>query len=362
MKLLTVFFRFILFMTAVAIASPLGAQGPEAKAKPLPAVVTARAKSMAIFGSFGVTGSIEVVKLAKLASPAEGPVLNCKVREGDHVRQGEILLKIGRTKSAEALLLSVSEDLRKEEEEAQRIEQLVQNGAIPGDQLGISRANLQKAKAQTVKVRESLDDYSVTAPWSGIVTKVLVNDGNFVSPRTPLIEIYDPTSLVLRFAVPEVQAAEVRLGMAVEFQLDAYPGKNLKAKVSRIYPELDRRMRTLTLEATPEEKLELIPGMFARLQVVTKSVPGATVIPVRAVTITPKGEKVTYVVQNGKSELRKIDAGIESRDYVEILKGVMLGEMVIIEGGDNLKDGAEVRVAGSENRGENPSGKQGQAQ
>jgi RND family efflux transporter MFP subunit len=354
--------RFILVLAAVAMASPIGAQGPEVKAKPLPVVMTAQAKNMAISSSFGATGSIEAVKLAKLASPAEGPVLNCKVREGDRVRQGETLLKIGRTTSAEALLLSVSEDLRKEEEEARRIEELVQNGAIPGDQLGISRANLQKARAQTVKVRESLDDYNVTAPWAGIVTKVLVNDGNFVSPRTPLIEIYDPASLVLRFAVPEAQAAEARLGMAVEFQLDAYQGKSLKAKVSRVYPELDRRMRTLTLEATPEEKLVLIPGMFARLQVIAQSVPRATVIPVRAVTVTPKGEKVAYVVQDGKSGLRKITMGIESRDYVEILKGVVSGEMVVIEGGDNLKDGAEVRVAGAESRGESLSGKQGQAQ
>jgi membrane fusion protein (multidrug efflux system) len=62
-----------------------------------------------------------------------------------------------------------------------------------------------------------------------VVSKVLVKDGDFVSPRAPLLEMYDPGSLVIRFAVPEAQATEVFKGMPVNVHLDAHPDKDTKA-------------------------------------------------------------------------------------------------------------------------------------
>ena len=337
-------------LVVLALLPPVQAKGQttEAKSPPKPAVVVVKAARASLTQTVDATGSIEASRLAKLASPAEGPILNCKVREGDLVKPGEILFMIGRAKSAEALLASAAADLRKEQDEARRIEQLVQNGAVPGDQLGISRSNLEKAKAQAAKVKESLEDFKVTAPWPGVISKVLVTDGNFVSPRTPLIELYDPASLVLRFSLPEAQAAQMKIGMPVEYQLDAYPGKAMRAKINRIYPELDRKMRTLTLEAESEGKQEFIPGMFARLTVVTKSVSDATAIPLAALLQNAKGEKTVFVVTQGKAEQRKVEIGIETRDALEVVSGIAPGELVVIEGGEKLKNGVEVKVVESD--------------
>lgn len=346
--------RMMVFLGGVVVMALLPTvqtkgQTSETKSPPKPAVVVVKAARTSLTQTVDATGSIEASRLAKLASPAEGPVLNCKVREGDQVKPGEILFKIGRAKSAEALLASAAADLRKEQEEARRIEQLVQNGAIPGDQLGISKSNLEKARAQAAKVRESLEDFKVTAPWPGVVSKVLVTDGNFVAPRTPLVELYDPASLVLRFSLPEAQAAQIKVGMPVEYQLDAYPGRNMRAKISRIYPELDRKMRTLTLEAEPEGKQEFIPGMFARLTVVTKSVSDATTIPTAALIQNGKGEINVFVVSEGKVEQRKVKIGIETKNALGVISGIAPGELVVVEGGEKLKNGVEVKVLKNDN-------------
>jgi membrane fusion protein (multidrug efflux system) len=159
------------------------------------------------------------------------------------VKEGEKVLSIGRKKATEALLLSAKQDVKTEEEELARIEQLVESGAIPKDQLDLARTKYHRATAQREKVKETSDDYEVMAPWDGIISKVMVSDGNYVVPRTVMVEIFDPKSLVVRSAVPGPNQ-ELRLGM-VAVKLDVQ-----REDVSRVshLSRVDRRMRTRTAE------------------------------------------------------------------------------------------------------------------
>lgn len=312
--------------------------------KPKPLVVTQTVTSGEITSTIELTGSVEATRVARLASPAEGPIINCKIREGDAVKEGGKLLGIGRKKATEALLLSAQQDVRTEQEELARTEQLVSTGAIPRDQLDLAQAKYHRALAQLEKVRESSDDYEVLSPWHGIISKVLVADGNYVVPRTVMIEIFDPKSLVVRFAVPEAQSQELRLGMDVKVTFDAYPGKIFHGKITRIYPELERRMRTRTAELEITEALVLVPGMFARLDLVLRSEKNTIAVPVEAVVVTPKGMRVAYVVEDGKAVQRKVTTGIEGSGKIQILSGIKLGDQLVVAGNEKLKDGLDVRL------------------
>lgn len=70
----------------------------------------------------------------------------------------------------------------------------------------------------------------------------------------------------------------------------------------------------------------------------------AVVIPDAAVIATPRGYKVVYVVQDGKASMRKVTLGLEQGDRVQVTDGIQPGEMVIIAGNLNLKDGAAVQL------------------
>ncbi|CAI3236433.1 hypothetical protein DWUX_1657 [Desulfovibrio diazotrophicus] len=289
------------------------------------------------------TGSIEPTKIAVLASPAEGPVVECSTREGDMVGQGDILLRIGRRHSTEAYLSSAAEDLRKEELEVRRVEALVQNGAIPAEQLSTARANLKKAKAQFSKLTENMDDFQIKAPWPAIVGKVFVREGNFMAPRVPLVELYDPSSLALLFTVPEGLAAQVRVGMSIDFQLDAFANQRFSAKISRIYPELDRKTRSLTLEAVPLTVENLRPGMFARLHLLLNDSANALSVPVRTVKEVANGKKAIFIVRGETVIQQPVKIGIEQNELVEILEGLNDGDIVVTDGWEKLKDGAVVQ-------------------
>jgi len=330
------------------IVSSSGTDGKAKKPKPL--VVVQKVQLGDIAEVLELTGSVEPVIFARLASPAEGPVLRCTVREGDKVKKGEKVVVIGRKSGIESLLKSAEEDLIAEKEELERIEKLVESGAVPRDQLQNQRAKYMRMQAQFERMKESNADYEIVIPWDGVVSKVLVAVGNYVNARTVLVEIFDPKSLVIRVAVPESQSQQVSLGMNVPVSLDAYPGKSFQGKLSRIYPELDRKMRTRTVEISLTDQVELAPGMFARVEIPIKKAEQTIVAPQEAVLVTIKEKKIAFVIENGKAVLREVATGIESKGKVQILKGLEVGEQLVVAGNERLKTGMEVAIQGGKGK------------
>lgn len=331
--------------------------------KPKPLVVTEPVQKGEISSTLQLTGSVEATRVARLASPAEGPIYDSQVREGDSAKRGQKLLRIGRKTATEALLRSAEQELRTETEELGRIEKLVESGAIPKDQLDLAKARRARTMAQLEKVKESSQDYDIEAPWDGIISKVLVADGNYVAARTVLVEMFDPTSLVIRTAVPEAHSQQIQPEMEVSVKLDAYYEKKFHGKIDRIYPELDRRMRTRIAEVKLSDEVKLAPGMFARLNLTMKSEKDAVVVPSEAVIVTPEGLQVAYVIEEGKAIQRRVKTGIEAGGKTQILSGLQEGEMLVIAGNEKLRNGTEVRLQGDQKKGsEKPEPKTSRSQ
>jgi len=312
--------------------------------KSLPVVSVTAVSSGTISRTIELDGTVEAEKLARISSPAEGPIGDCRVREGDHVTKGQQILCIGRDKTISALLSAAQADLTKEKDELERVTKLVENGAIPGDQLEIARSKYENAKAQLAKAEESRGDYWILAPFSGIVSKVMVVQGNYVAPRTPLIEIFDPASLVVRFSVPEADSQSVRIGQTLSVRLDAYPGKIFPARICHVYPTLDASTRTRLVEVTLLENISMIPGLFARIRMDVQTHENAVLVPAEAVMVNAKGDHVAYVIEEGKAVARKVSTGIEAGSTIEILSGVKPGEQIVVAGNEKLKDGMAVKL------------------
>jgi len=291
-----------------------------------------------------LTGSVEPQRIARLASPAEGPVMNLCVREGDRVRTGEVLLSIGRREGIEAQVTSYREAVKKEEDNLSRTRQLVESQALPGEELDQASAAYENAKAQLAKAMEAAQDYSLTAPWDGIISKVNVRDGDYVIPRTPLVEVYDPANLVVQAAVPERYATQIHNNLPLTLLLDAFPDSVFHARIVRIYPFLEIRMRTRTIEAEISTKVSILPGMFARLKLPLNVEDSAVVVPSQSVLVLPSGDRVVFVVNADTVSRQIVELGIELENRVQVLSGVAAGELVVVAGNEKLKPGAEVRL------------------
>lgn len=316
--------------------------GETVKEKAVPVQIETVKKAPLVL-TIALTGSVEAGRIAQLASPAEGPVLSVRVREGDQVKRGQVLLTLGRTDGASALVSSLRNDLKKEELNLASTRQLVNSGAIPGEQLDAAVANTSRMRAQLIKAQESTRDYVVSAPWSGVVSKMKVRDGDFVGPRAPLAEIYEPGSLMVQLSLAEQDAAGVKRGMKAHVELDAYPEKRFSGQVTRLYPYLDPKTRTRLAEITLTDGPKLLPGMFARTFLVRETIPDAITIPANSLLTNPGGGFAAFVVQDGKAVRRTLETGAELDGRVRILAGLNDGDKLIVAGQEKLKDGAAVK-------------------
>jgi membrane fusion protein (multidrug efflux system) len=324
-----------------------GAHGSKGGGKPgmVPAVAVAPVKRAPIAQTLQLTGTVEPVRTARLASPVEGPVQTLWVREGDTVKGGTVLLDIGRKGAVNAQLAAAREYLQNRELELERVGKLVAQGAVPESELDGARAQHENARVQYARASEASGDFRIRAPWRGIVSQVLVQEGDFVVPRAQLLHLYDPARLIVVSSVPETRAHQIRDRALVEVRFDAYPGRSCRGTVSRVYPRLDPKTRTRTFEVTVNDTVSLIPGMFARLAVETARADSALVVPKSAVVVTPKGKQVAWFVANKKVSARPVTTGIQAGDMIEITGGLSAGEVVVVAGNEKLKDGAQVRIA-----------------
>ena len=215
------------------------------------------------------------------------------------------------------------------------------------EQLETARAALRRAEAQLAGAETGAQDHEVRAPWDAVVSRVWVADGDYVAPRSPLVDIYDPASLRARIAVPELDARFLTAGTEVRVTADAWPGSDLVGRVERVYPELEPSTRTLTAEVEIDADVPLLSGMFVRVEVPLETAMGAVAIPSEAVLVGPDGEPTAFVMKGGKAALRRLTLGVEADDLVQVVDGVALGETLIVRGQVGLRDGMSVSTGRS---------------
>jgi len=242
--------------------------------------------------------------------------------EGDRFKKGEFLFDVYSPKLVNAqeelviALVSGNKGLIRASKE--RLSAL----GVSGKQI----KQLQKDK----KVKQRI---SIYAPQDGVVSDLPVREGMFVKPSMKVMTLGDLSSVWLLAEVFERQSAWVEVGQAAEVSLSYIPGKTWRGKVEYIYPSLDPKTRTLKVRLrfdNPGEKLK--PNMYANVKIFGGAKENTIVIPLEGLIRTGREERVIVALGDGKFEARQVTAGIESGNYVEILKGVNEGEKIVISG------------------------------
>ena len=330
------------FLGVRALAKPAVPTAPAAK--PAPAVRTQAAAVATLHRRVALTGSVEPVRFARLGSPAEGPVEGVAVREGDTVRDGQTLLRIGRSAAAVATIAAAEADLARDAENLARVAPLVAAGTVSTDHLDQAKAAHARAQAALARAREQAGDFALQAPWAGVVSRVLVADGDYVAPRAQLIEIIDPGSLVIRVAVPESDSAGLRDAQPAQVRFDAWPGRSFDTCLDRAWPELDRRTRTRTAEFALPGGLPAtaVAGMFVRVELIAETAVDAVCVPASAVQGGVTGLRV-FTVSEGKAHLRPVSVGISDGRQTAVT-GIAAGDAVVVAGMESLRDGMPVRL------------------
>ena len=242
--------------------------------------------------------------------------------EGERVRKGEKLLEL------------YSPDLVNAQEEFVQALVSGNSGLIRASRerliaLGIP-ANQVKQLEKTRKVEQNISIYS---PQDGVVSKLMVRHGMYVTPKNQVMSLADLSSIWLLAEVYERQADWVRVGQPAEISTAFLPGRSWKGQVEYIYPSLDPKTRTLKARLrfdNPDEILK--PNMYTNVKIFGGPKDDVIVIPIEALIRTGREQRVVMSLGDGRFESRSVTAGIESGDWVEILEGIEPGDTVVTSG------------------------------
>ncbi|MCA1950003.1 MAG: efflux RND transporter periplasmic adaptor subunit [Treponema sp.] len=191
----------------------------------------------------------------------------------------------------------------------------------------------------------------VKAPIAGTVVALPVQLGMTISQTVPVARFSGAGSLEARTYVAERFISKMRVGLAVELSLDAYPGRTFYGRVRELSPTVDPVSRTMEVRISLQNENALLkPGMFAKIKIVTEEKSGIVKIPAAAI-VRRYGEQYVFTVETDPKDpaftvakKQTVLPGILIDDQVEIRQGLDAGAQVVLRGQSLLEDGVRVRV------------------
>lgn len=204
-----------------------------------------------------------------------------------------------------------------------------------------ARAGVAQAQAALAMASTTLDQTNVVAPFDGVVAQKLAEVGSAVSPGVPMFVI-SARAVEVRLTVEEARVGLVRPDMDAVLSVAAFPGKTFPAKVASVAPTGDQRAHTFEVKVFAQDPAsQLLPGMFAEVQMVTTQKTSALLVPSAA--ILQQGQaRVVVTVVDGKAAFRPVQLGVADQVNTEITGGLKAGELVVVVGQNTLRDGQAV--------------------
>ena len=205
----------------------------------------------------------------------------------------------------------------------------------------VAQATMELAEAKRAKT-------DIRAPFAGIIGLRSVSVGDYVKEGADLVNLESIDPLKVDFRVPETYLRQVQPGQSLTIALDAMPGRSFDGKVVAVNPLVDAAGRAIVIRAlVRNQDTTLRPGMFARVRLITKEQADAMVVPEQA--LVPQGtEQYVFKIVDNKAARVKVETGQRRDGKVEVIAGLVPGDLIVTAGQLKIRDGSPVTVTGKQ--------------
>ena len=306
-------------------------------------VTVSKAELKKIDTNLELVGTIVANNDVQIVSESQGKVTSINAKVGDYKPAGSVLiniddeLKLAAKNSAEV-------NFEKTKKDYERYKALYAGNSITDAQLESAKLNYVNAESNFISARRQYNDTKITTPISGYVTSRLVNVGDWVKMNTVVANVVDILKLKVELNVAEKDVFKLMKGDKVTVTTDVYPGVSFPGEINTISDKADDAHNypvEITLANSKTHPLKA--GMFGRVTFNSASRGTSLVIPREALVGSIKNPQV-FKVENGKAILENVVIGQSTDYYLQVLSGLKEGDVVVINGQNNLQNGSQVNI------------------
>jgi len=364
---------------------------------PIPVKVdTARIGELII--SLKSPGEAVTNRMVTVKSEVSGIVRKLNVEEGQHVKEGDLLLELDdrqfrleleraqadRLSKLSELLLekqfegadmaleqSEMDIIQKAKKEYERVQKLYAKGMISEnefedayrqyelaliqsgekkDEIRSASKGLTQAEIAVKTAQMNLEKTRIIAPFSGIVTDIQISPQEHITNGRDLFVLVNISRIQVHARVLESEIGKMKQGREVILRFSAYPDRVFEGRVKSISPIVnpeDKTCKVIVDVANPKEEIK--PGMHAEVEIAAEIHENKLLVPQEAI-LDRGGRKLAFVVQDDLAKWRYVQVGLENDQFAEILpseregEGVKEGETVIVDGHFTLAHDAKVTI------------------
>lgn len=297
-------------------------------------------KEQSLTDGLFVSGSVIPDEQVDLSFETSGKITAIYFREGARVAKGQLLAKINDA-PLQAELRRLEAQLKLFQDRMYRQNALLEKEAVSKEAFQEAQTNLATLQAEIDMVKAKIAQTELRAPFDGVLGLREVSQGTYASPTTTVAKLTKTNPLKIEFAVPERYAGMLMPGNELKFSVEG----DLEDRSAKLYAtdsHVDSDTRTYTVRALYDNSDgKLVPGRYVNVSLTTQEFDKAIAVPSQAI-ISEMGIDKVFVYHNGKAEPVEITKGLRTDKYVQVLRGLSIGDTVITTGIMQLRVGQKV--------------------
>jgi len=301
-----------------------------------------RVQTHAVSDDVEVPGTLLPFEETQIRAEVSGRIVQLNIKEGSTVKKGTLLVKLFDL-DLKAQLNKLKVQMQIKQKTAERNKELLAINGISQQDYDLSALDVENLKADIETTEIAISKTEIKAPYDGKLGLRNVSLGAYIAPADVITTIREVSELKLEFAVPEKYVKDITPGYVVEFKVDRGE-KTHKAKVLATESSVDQNTRTLMIRAlVTETHPELVPGVFAKVNLRLSQDNNALVIPTQAVIPQARSKQV-ILLRKDSVQFVNVETGIRDSAYVQITNGLKAGDTVITSGLMAIRPTMKVKV------------------
>jgi membrane fusion protein, multidrug efflux system len=300
-------------------------------------------KKMSLNDSLHLVGYLEAYSEINIATQSSGIITSLNAELGQAKSKGDIIATID-DKLKQLAVQTAKISVTKLKKDLERYVNLYKGGTVTEQQLNEAQDSYDNGVIQLEQTEKQLSDATITSPINGIITKKILERGEYINIGSYVATIIDVSKLKVKLNVSETNVYLLKVGDKAVITTDVYSGLAFEGNISFISPKGDETHNyPVELVIVNNKKYPLKSGTFVNVLIGLPSNPEPLYIPRESLQGSVKDAKV-YIAENGKAILRNIVADGGNDKYIKVISGLKEGEKIIVNGQINLSDGKAIKI------------------